>query len=437
MPQVIFLTVFLGLVSGVQLVNLQVDPAVRSVRLELGGRPVATLAGEPWSAQVDFGSELIPRELVAIGYDGEGAEIARAAQLINLPRPMAELAIVIKSEKDRQLVADLVGRHVTHSPPTQAALSMDGEPVRVGQDFRARLPQLDWSYPHIVWAEMHFEDGQTARREAVIEGGFSDSVGSELTPVLVTTTSGRPPESLEGCFSLDGAPLRVSTLEKTTALVILVKDPDPRDVIARLHPMMVKSRLWWMSQEVRRELQLDRDTIERIQWAISRRYISGNEPASMVFNPSNDTFADVGGMSWLLTREFLPSVDPSQPRQFADAVAVAGVTSLGRGSRRAVVLLLSRTRDQSRDAPAVVRRYLEGIGVPLFVWSVEGPRPDLADSWGPVEDISTTSRLHDATTRLNRALREQRIVWVAINPLAALRIEANERCGLRLVARSK
>src|SRR4051794_4626020 len=66
MPQVVILSLFLGLVTGMQTVALRVGPAVKSVRIELGGREAATLTGDPWTAKVDFGAALIPRELVAI-----------------------------------------------------------------------------------------------------------------------------------------------------------------------------------------------------------------------------------------------------------------------------------------------------------------------------------------------------------------------------------
>ncbi len=68
MPQVVFLSLFLGLITGIQSVTLQVDAAVKSVRIELGGREVARMDKAPWSAKVDFGSALTPNELTAIAY---------------------------------------------------------------------------------------------------------------------------------------------------------------------------------------------------------------------------------------------------------------------------------------------------------------------------------------------------------------------------------
>jgi hypothetical protein len=135
---------------------------------------------------------------------------------------------------------------------------------------------------------------------------------------------------------------------------------------------------------------------------------------AIAFPQSNDrggsrTSATV---SWLLTLGLFPRPNAIEPRQYTDAVAVAGMNARERGQRRAVVLLLGKKADQSLYATKVVRRYLEEVGVPLLVWSPDGPRPDLADSWGPVEDVSTAAALIAASALLEKLLAQQRIVWL-------------------------
>ncbi|HSY52147.1 MAG TPA: hypothetical protein VLC46_25325 [Thermoanaerobaculia bacterium] len=104
------LSLFLGLITGIQAVDLQVDAAVKSVRIELGGREVARMNQARWSAKVDFGTALTPDKLTAIAYDADGKELARTSQLINLSRPPAEMEIVIRSEKEQPVEAEFVGR---------------------------------------------------------------------------------------------------------------------------------------------------------------------------------------------------------------------------------------------------------------------------------------------------------------------------------------
>jgi hypothetical protein len=412
-PQVIFLSLFLGLITGTQSVELQVDAAVRSVRIELGNREVARLDKAPWSARVDFGSELTPRDLTAVAFDGEGHEVGRTSQLINLSRPPAEMEIIIRSEGQQPVEAELVGRHRLHKAPTSAKLLVDNIVVRVGRDFRARLPKVDWSHPHLVSAEMEFEDGEIAKRDVAIEAGFSGSAGSELAPMLVVTSGTRPPDSLDGCFSAGGSPLRATAIENGDAFVVMVKDPVT-------HPHSA-------------ELRFDSGTSSRILWPVPRPINAPGEPTAIAFPQSVD-HGKVASVSWLLSQRLSPPPSATEPRQFTDAVAVAAMSSLERGRRRAVILVVSKASDRSLYSPPVVRRYLEDVGVPLFVWSADGPRPDLAAAWGSIDDISTTAGLQAAVGRLNEALTRQRLVWVAADPLTALNAEGAERCGLTPVA---
>jgi hypothetical protein len=269
---------------------------------------------------------------------------------------------------------------------------------------------------------MRFEDGLVARRDLVLEGEFSHDTGNELSAVLVSLT-GNEPSSLEGCFSSGGAALRASAIEKTDALVIMVKDPDSRDLLARL-----------LVDGNRPEFALSADTTERMLWPVARPFNAPGEPVAIAFPQSNDRGGNgsrgVATVSWLLTLGLSPKPSANEPRQYADAVAVAGMNARERGQRRAVVLLLGKRADQSLYAAKVVRRYLQEVGVPLLVWSPDGPRPDLANSWGPVEDVSTAPRLLAASARLEKTLAQQRIVWLAADPLTALRAQASAHCGL-------
>jgi hypothetical protein len=416
-PQIVFLSLFLGLITGVQNVSLRVDDGVKSVRVELGGREVARMTSPPWSARVDFGAALRPAELTAIGYDADGKEITRAAQIINMSRPPAELEIVIHREGDRPVEAELVGRHRLHKIAERAKVSVDGTPVRVSRGFRASLPNLDTIHPHVVHAEMEFEDGEVARRDIVLSSAaFSRSVESELTPMLVMSDGDAKTATLERCFSSGGVPLKATAIEKSDAFVVMVRDPATRAIVLPAA-----------------QARFDADTAERILWPVSRPINAPGEPTAIAF-PQSVNHGKVSSVSWLLTQRLSPSPAATEPRQFADAVAVAAMSTLEKAHRRAVVLVVSKSPDTSLYSPAVVRGYLEEVGVPLFVWSSDGPRSDLAGAWGRIDDISNAAGMEAALSRLNASLAAQRIVWVATEPLTALRAEGAERCGLMPVA---
>jgi hypothetical protein len=73
--------------------------------------------------------------------------------------------------------------------------------------------------------------------------------------------------------------------------------------------------------------------------------------------------------------------------------------------------------------------------VPMFVWSLIGPRSDLTDIWGEVEDVSSLNGLRAAADKLRANLAAQRVAWVDVDPLKALRLRADPRCGMATVAR--
>ena len=81
-----------------------------------------------------------------------------------------------------------------------------------------------------------------------------------------------------------------------------------------------------------------------------------------------------------------------------------------------------------------VRRYLEKVRVPLFVWALVDPpsRPDLT-RWGAVEDIRTVARLRKAFRALEENLESQRIVWIDGKHLPQEIVLSEKAVGIELV----
>ena len=423
----IFISLLLGLVSGKEPVDLQADDTVKSIRIVLAGEEIARLTQPPWHAEIDLGPALLPRKLEAIGYDASGNEIGRASQLLNLPHPRAEVEIGFENAGGFPKAVQLHSRSLDYAKPTTAKVTLDNVPLTVTSDFRADLPKSDWTHPHVLAAEVKFSDRASARREVVLGGAtFSDVASAELTPVLLTETTAQHPPSYDACFSVDGTPVLAAAVEKPQAIAIFVRDPDAREAINAIIPRT--------GAEVSSWVRLDRDTKQKILWPIAQQYSDASRrELALLFRPTEELDAG-GGLMRLLGRDGPFGSD--NPRRYADAVAVAGVNAMSDGRRRAVVFLVSRKYpDASRDLnPLTVRRYLESIGVPLFVWSVTGPRPDLADSWGEVEDVSSFSRLRSAVALVRSTFEAQRIAWIRTDALSALRVKADERCGFATVA---
>jgi len=423
----IFITLFLGIVSGKQGMDLQAGPDVKSIRLTVAGKQLALLTEPPWHAEIDLGMEMVPRELVAIGFDANGNEIARASQILNLPQATADVQIV---RDDQGLL--LRYTNLQYSPPRKTTVTFDTTKLKVDSNLRVALPKnVDWSRPHVIQAEMRFDEGVVARREAVLEGmHFSETAETELTPIALFETAKTHPTDLEGCFSIDGQPVRASAVEKGGAQVTFVQDPDPATTILALDPTHRATAVFGRS-EVAGWAHLDEDTLQELLWPVTQEFSDrARHSVSRLFEHSQATLPKAG-LIGLLTTRWPASYD--QPRQYTDAVAVAGIRSLG-GHRRAAVLIYNDRPDVSRGDAAAVRRYLAAIGVPFFVWSPTPVTLDVTTRWGAIEDISTVDHLRAATARLRQTIASQRIAWIHADPLSALRVKVDQRCGWTPVA---
>ena len=419
--QIVFISLFLGIVAGRNTIGLQVSGPVKTVRIYVGQRQAAVLTQPPWRATVDLGPELTPRELTAVGFNAKGEEIARATQVLNLPRPVAEFDIVV----DKGIVS-LPWRHLMGLKPTRATVAVDGKPVVVDKNLRGKLPRLSLDQPHVVSAQVQFQDDFVARRERVIQTEMSDTVGTELTPVIVRETAAQHPASWEGCLvAPNGKAVRTAAVEESRALLIVVREPsrDESESIVDL------------ARPLGRMLMLDKGTVLRMIWPLGEAYGHATDGNSFLFPPSQDFDAVQYGFLRFLSLHG-PVMNEHEPLRFADAVAVAGIRAATGAQRRAVVLILSTKPDTSIHGAPVVQHYLAALGVPLFVWSPTAVPPESAAAWGNVADVSSTPKLADALQRIRRTLAQQRIAWVQADPLTALHLRANASCGIEAVART-
>jgi hypothetical protein len=257
-----------------------------------------------------------------------------------------------------------------------------------------------------------------------VGGELTDTTDIEMTPVAVRQ-NGAAPGNLGDCFTSGGTPIRIGAVENASALVIFVIDPDPKVAPAASSLKRI---------EARHRYPLDSGTSMRTIFPLAERRRSTHNSSAMLFPPSDDVNADEAGLLWFLTRPYEKFVDDGAPRQFADAVGVAGLNAITGAHRRVVVLVLSPRDDASAHSPQSVRRYLASIGVPLFVWSATGPHPERREAWGDIDDISSPSKLQAAVERLRTELKTQRVAWVATDPVTALRIHATGKCGITPLA---
>jgi len=403
LAELVFVTRLLGLMSGTRAIDMQVDPSVAAVELMLDGERAAVLRGAPWQTKVNFGPELAPHELTAIARDAEGRELARDTQFINVPRPQAEIGVMF--ERDR---ANIRWQHIGGAMPKKMTVKLGSRTLASTITRSVKLPPLPPEALNVLSIDLQFEDGSTAQRDVVF-GGFSEELPAELTATIVRERpEGRKEKA--NCFRSGARPVVASEVETGGAAVLVVRHYNPpgeQFEDRHLNQNHVREQTFAMPR-----------TAVRFVWPVAKAN------ASAELFTTSALLSAAHGLRFLL-------LHVEGPKAFnvrlTDAVAVAGMEALREPRRRAVLLVLNGEEDRSRYRPELVRRYLERLGVPLYVWSLAGPVRD--SPWGPVEDVSLNERLLKAVRRLEADLAKQRIAWLPLNPYDALHVEAAADCA--------
>jgi hypothetical protein len=407
-----FVTLLLGLISGVYPIEVAVSGPVVAVELTVDGAPAGRIEGPPWVARVDLGSDLRPRELTARSLDIEGKEIARVSQWLNLPRPPAEVEMMLESGPEGvPRSAVLTWQSVNGVRPVSIDLTLDGQPLTVDAKGRAILPPRDLKTLHVLTAELWFPPGLLARKDVAYGGEYNGTVSTELTAVPVRVREGAalpPAGDLQGWFSVAGQPVPVAAVEDGPGKIVIVRVPGGNEIRDKLIP---PSRRAAVAPAFRQQMLLGEEDRVRFVSLSSNAFRTSRMPAEL-FDMSRPLTRKDGGMFWFLTNNRNVS-DFKGERRIADAVAVAGLQASAENYRRAVVLVVGReVKDGSHYDPAAVRAYLESIHVPLFVWSLDGPSSPAARAWGATEDISNLPKMEAAVAKLKAEMDAQKIVWI-------------------------
>jgi hypothetical protein len=455
MQTIVFLTLFLGLVEGRQVVEMAAAEEVARVEVLIDGELGAVITGgPPWRAPVDLGDELAPRRLEAVARDAAGEEVGRAEQWLNLPRARAEVTLLVDPSGPQPLVR--VGwRAVEHAHAESVAVSFDGGPVPVTAPADGRwvpplevpLPQAARDQLHLVSAEVAFPDGSRSRADVAFGGPFGEAVASELTGVavevdrpqrlLAVEDAGawlraggdlhRPVALDHGAVSLYTVVARTARAELDLAGVHMARTQNSGGVRVPTGPRTSRQGL---RESPLRQVGLrpgDRLYLVRPQ-------VEASAAGILLFGVSEPLDDRRGGSAWQLSYVRLAD-DPEAPQRLADATATAGREATGSSRPRGVLLLLGPgSVDDSVLDPGQVRRYFARLRVPLEVWYVDLGAADrrrddhragesrkqrrarrLAEArqrWGEVLDVASSRDWVEAHRRLRDDLERQRILWI-------------------------
>jgi hypothetical protein len=397
------------LVVGTVPIRVIVGGPVASVELVLDGKPAGSLTPPAWSDDLDLGKEIVPHELVARALDAQRNELARARQWLNLPRPPAEVEILLERNALGLVTsARFSWESLTGEQPKSVRASFNGKPVTASKEHSVRLPAYNTDEVQLLTVELEFENAVHARKDLVFGGRAGEQAESELTAVPIHVRAGREnptPAMLQGVLRSGGKPLDVVAVEEGAGILLVV-----RDTVAR---GLGRFRFEGSLQMLRRDLLLDRHCKIRFVWPRPAAYPGSRLPVEL-FPVSSELDSGTGGLRWILTRVFNPQPEHRSPR-FTDAVAVAGLNAYGTFRRRAVLLVLSpEDHDTSQYDADMVRRFLASLRVPLFVWSLGPPVGPVGSAWAWTEaiDVSSEEALKAEFARIKVELETQRIVWV-------------------------
>ena len=415
-----FAFLFLGLILGDHEVEMLVEGDVATIELVLDGERIGRLDGEPWKMEIGFGSDLRPHKLEAIAFDADGREIDRARQLINLPRERAEMAILLEGvDPQRPESARIVWQHIEYPTAESLSFRFNGEGLSLSGPDHVLLPAYDPKEVQVLDTDLRFADGTQDQAELTFGGRTMFGAETELTGVALVRTSGRDTglRSLEGRFYSGEEPLRVVGVEKAPARIVMIIDPTAIPALRKLGEF--GSNLTDIESALRQgeELVFLFPTVKKIEGT--------EEVRARLFSMTQEfTTQDGGSIPWILTRVAPPESEPQPYRRISDAIAVAGIQSAQGNQPRAVVLVLGdQINDTSAYRASEVRRFLRDLRVPLHIWwtgrvsqddLVSDDRRQLTQKtpWGRADDISSFTRIMQATANLRAELDSQFIVWI-------------------------
>lgn len=420
-----FLTLFLGIVAGPQQVALLVDEQVSRVELRLDGESVAAAEQPPWEMKIDLGTELLPHLLEAVALDEDGQEIGRSKQLLNVPRPVAEVSLALHKGSGDRLEARLAWESATGGVPTETIALLDEKEVEILEGDRVDLSGVDTRQLHVLQVELWFSDLSSARGHLVFGGEYVDETSAELMAVPVSVSKGDPKRSqMDRWFLTDEGPLQVSAVEKGLALVMIVRAPGvpalirsiagqpqsgPTGQSGALGPIPDRSEAT-TAEYLRSGIPIPKS--HRVRIVVPRALKStGHQVDFDLFSVSPEIRSKQGGLFWALSQEVQVAGVPSGVR-VTDAVTLAGLEAAASDHRRIVLLILGRPwEDHSRFDVAAVRAYLDALNVPLVVWHLTAGG-SLGVDWGPTVGISGYGDLKRAWRSVEKQLGRQRIVWL-------------------------
>lgn len=425
-PEVIFLTLFLNLVAGVQTVNVGITgDEVAQLEMRLDGVSIGTRDLPPWQFEVDFGHGIAPHRLEAITFDKSGAELVRAAQLVNTSRFEAGCLL---GPGSTPAILRLLCRSMSGSGVRSTKVLVDGVPVTPDADGSILVPNDPGM--HFVSAWVEFEDGIVARTEKIVSGSSVGRSVSELTAIPLVAAEGSidlGPDDLHASHRSTETALTIRAVERSAPQIVAVVSREARKRLT-MHELMARrderqGRRFliappgerWVNKvggavdnsrtSHRHQLpslrQIDPSVEPQTTTLLSASLFPMTEPTAMSPQTVRTLAMDNGGK------------DGSREQRISDALIIAGAMAHAGGTPRAVLLVVHREdNDTSHQTKGEAVAFLKALNVPLVIWTTGGSK-DVSTGWGEAQgQISGTQSMIEAGAELFSLLDHQWIAWV-------------------------
>jgi len=349
-----------------------------------------------------------PHVLEAVAFDENGVELDRDRQVLNMPRPDAEVEmILVTGSSEWPEAVRVVTQSAQKEEPADILVSFDGEMLTSYGEELYLLPPYDREKAHILSAEATFPFGVNARDDLTIGGSHRGDIVSELTAVAVEVSGRRRPQpaDFDGILRAGGEELRVAGVERPGGRIFLVRDHNSWPT---LHEAGTRMEKMWPTREA---FRFDRGydltpDMHRYHLVVPNATVRDDLAIFQVAGP----FPLHRYSLALLSSQLLNSAASLDGQALAVAVAVAGVRAARDSCPRVVVLVLSdEVVDHSRDLPRDIMGYLKNLQVPLVVWTTGDEKET---TWGPADQVSSPKALVNSAERVMKSMLKQWIVWV-------------------------
>lgn len=409
-----FVTLLLGLVTGLQPVELVTQGAVDAIELRLGDRLVYRLEDAPWVVEVDFGPHLVPHRLTATAFDATGREIDSTYQIVNYSRSSFEAAIVLEGAgMGPARSGQVLWEGALDIPPRNVELRFDNQMLPVDQAGRFELPEYDAQSLHTLEAAVTFVDHSTDLASLTLGGEYADQTSTTLTAVPVRSAVGSPwPRTeVDGWLEKDRQPLEVFTTSSPSGLLVVLRDSRLEGPTRSILPP--RSGLHLSAGE-------DLDLLTYQVMAIGAPPLRDHPGTFRLTHPLPvDTRYGLRPVllheGRLVPRRGIGSQKLAKKEQkLWDSLAVAGLNATRRNTPRLVVLMISDrlVNDTSQLSVHQALEYLATIHVPILIWA---PDAKALRTFGIPEanhSFLGIPGMDDLVGEVCRRLNSQTIVWV-------------------------